>query len=116
MGRNLSLHEIEERIIALSDAMEDGTRIYQERRSAAANAEVEYKLAMWTERLARPVIRGVRTVDEQEAEANIAVEGLYRDHKAADALLDAAKDAQITLRARLDAERTLAANYRSAGG
>lgn len=112
--RPLSPVEVEERIVALADALGDGTNAYAERRREAAEAEADYKAAYHRAVLRASAESRGRNAEERKAWAATRpdVEPKYRAHLIAEALLDAAKDAQTTLRARLDAERTLAANLR----
>ena len=113
--RPLSPVEVEERIVALSDALADGTAAYADRRRAAAEAEADYKAAYHRAVLRAAAEARGRNAEERKAWASTRedVEPKYRAHLIADAALDAAKDSQQTLRTRLDAERTLAANLRS---
>lgn len=113
--RPLSPVEVEERIVALSDALADGTATYAARRLDAAQAEADFKAAYHRAVLAAAAQNRGKNAEERKAWAMTVdpVEPLYRAHLIADAVLDAAKDSQQTLRTRLDAERTLAANLRS---
>ena len=109
-GRVLTQGEVEERILTLSDALAEGTEHFASVRALAAQAEADYKIAYHRAILTG---NGGSNAEARKAYATTVNETAYRQHLDAEALVDAAKDAQNTLRARLDAERTLAANIRS---
>lgn len=113
--RTLSPADVEARIMELSDALGEGTVAYAARRREAAEAEADYKAAFHRAVLRAAAEARGRNAEERRAWAATRpeVEPRYRAHLIAEAVLDAAKDGQSTLKARLDAERTLAANLRN---
>ena len=108
-GEVLSQADVEGRLVALSDALEDATHAYAEARRAHAEAHSDYRLGYY-ERLLNMPPGG--TVAEREARAKYRVRDLYRLAQIAEAAADAAKDYTIALRTRIEAERTLVTSLR----
>lgn len=108
----LTQAQIEDRIVRLVDALEDGTSTYADTLAAAANAEADYK-AGYYRALLDAANRKMGAADLRKAWAEQQTGELRRLHLIADASRDAARDHQFTTRAALDAMRTLAANVRS---
>lgn len=113
--RLLTQADIEKEIMRLSDALEEETYRYANVSDSAAEAEAEYKLVH-----ARATIkvadenRGDRqvTVNEREALAHSAASDQFRRSNVQAAAAKASREHLLSLRSRLDALRTLAANVR----
>ena len=106
----LSQASVESEILRLSGRLDWQVGEIGKRARAAAGAEVDHKLAF-----ARALLEQEGgTVAEREAKALIACAETYALHKGADAVLLAAQEAGRSLRAQIDALRTLAANQRAA--
>lgn len=108
--RPLSADEISAEISRISQRLDWQVGEIAQRARAAAEAEVGYKLAH-----ARQIldVEGP-TVGEREAKALLACSKEYALHKGADAVLLAAQEAGRSLRAQIDALRTLSAAQRAA--
>src|SRR5262245_49373831 len=99
----------------LSDQLEVETYRYADVAEVTAEAEADYKADY-----ARALLKfadatvGERkaTVDERRAQADLESSASYAVFRINDARLDASKQALYSLRGRLDALRTLAANIR----
>lgn len=111
----LSPTEVEAQIMRVSAALEEETSNYAEVCEVAARAEADYKLA-WSRSLITVANdhRGDRTVtaSEREAIADRDASDTFRVWKINDARRAASKEALLSLRARIDALRTLSANLR----
>lgn len=115
MGRSARLitqGEIEDLILRIAEEMETETYRYSDLASLAAQAEADYKL-----RAARALISIANTptritAAERQARAEITAAEELRIWKLAEARRQATKETLLTLRARLDALRSLAANVR----
>lgn len=115
--RILSQGEIEAEIADLSDALADETHRYADVSESSAGAEADFKLKWAREYVAiadRTAGQGRSgpTVDEKQSRCDLAAEGEFRNWKIMDARMRASKEALLSLRARLDALRTLSANVR----
>lgn len=115
--RILSQGEIESMIAELSDALADETSAYAdvEERQARAEADFKHKWAMTYVQIADATAgqgRSGPTVDEKQSRCDLAAEREFRDWKIYDARRRASKEALLSIRARLDALRTLSANVR----
>lgn len=108
----LTQADVERRIMALSDTMESETHTYRQQAREAAEAEADYKLAHHRQIIAIAATGTKQTAAVREARAALAVADDYRLAKIKAAQLDATKQLLSTLRAQLDAVRTLAANVR----
>jgi L-lysine 2,3-aminomutase len=112
----LNQGQVENLIMQIADALDDTTHIYAEISDRAATAEADYKL-----RVARAVITLANTdtkmtAIERQARADIASAEELRTWKTLEASRQATKEHLLSLRARLDALRTLNASIRSATG
>jgi hypothetical protein len=115
MGRHARLitqGEIEELILRIADEMETETERYSDLATVAADAEADYKL-----RAARALISMANapqkmTAADRQARAEVIAADELRTWKLSEARRQATKEALLTLRARLDALRSLAANVR----
>jgi hypothetical protein len=111
--------EVEMRICRLTDALEERTEDYQRLAQAAAEAEAKYRAhhAMCT----LAIINGSHdqngrskmTVDERAARADAAANDEYRTFLIATAARNSCRESLLSLRANLDALRTLAASIRA---
>lgn len=113
-ARILSQGEVEDQILNISDAIETETERYAGLADAAASAEADYKL-----RYAETVVRiadshGRMSIPERAARAELAAAEELRRYKIMEARRQASKEALLSLRARLDALRSLSANIRAA--
>lgn len=110
----LTQGEVEEQILDLCDAMERETHAYDEVAHAAAVAEADYKL-----RLSRALISIANsgpariTAAERQARAEVTAAEELRIWKITEARRAACKESLLSLRARLDALRSLSANIRA---
>ncbi len=109
----LTQGEIEEGILALSDAIEEQTYLYAELSDMAAEKEADYKV-----RSARALVglandNSIKiTAGERQARVDLHCAAELRDWKLAEARRQSSKEALLSLRSRLDAMRTLSANVR----
>lgn len=110
MTAPLSDVEISAEIRRISERLDYQVGEIAKRARAAAEAEVAYKLAHAKATLA---VDG-KTVAERDAKALIECAEQYALHKGADAVLLAAQEAGRSLRAQIDALRTLSAAQRAA--
>jgi len=110
----LTQGHIEQAIMALSDELEAETERYSDVADLAANAEADYKHA-FAETLVRvaadPTVK--RTADERRALADLRSADARRVWLIAEARRTASRETLLSLRARLDALRTLSANVRA---
>lgn len=106
----MSQVSVEREILRISGLLDHQVGEVAKRARAAAEAEVAYKLAFARHSL---IVDG-KTVGEREAAALLECEAELAAHKGADAVLLAAQEAGRSLRAQIDALRTLAANQRAA--
>ena len=114
--RLLTAGEVERQILSLSDRLEDETNRYADVAELAALAEADFKGCHARALLAfADATVGSRkaTVDERRAQADLDAEDAYAIYRLNEARLDACKQALYSLRTRLDALRTLAANIRA---
>lgn len=113
--RVLAQVEVEQQILDICDALDAETHRYSEVADLAADAEADYKLAY-----ARAVVTAAAhgsikmTAPERQARAELAAAEQLRVWKIAEARRAATKEALLSLRARLDALRTLNASIRNA--
>lgn len=109
----LTQGQIEEHIMALSEAMEDTTHSYAEVGQRAARAEADYRREHATLIVAQLRHREGRSVVECTATADAMVSDQRQTHLLAEAERNALREALLTQRSRMDALRTLAANVRA---
>ncbi|MBP6526135.1 MAG: hypothetical protein KA249_12080 [Dermatophilaceae bacterium] len=110
MTRPLSADEISAEISRISQRLDFQVGEIAQRARRAAVADVEYRLAHAKAALA---VEGA-TVGEREARALLEVADEFAAHRHADAVLLAAQEAGRSLRAQIDALRTLSAAQRAA--
>lgn len=112
--RLLSQGEVEQQIMALSRALEDETDRYARLGELAATTEMDYRHG-WALAILNPIIEGTEkvTVDLRDAYATRHTFDAQKLYRIQAARHDASKQALLSLRTRLDALRTLAANIRA---
>mgnify|MGYP003625125433 CR=1 FL=1 len=104
--------EVEQQILTLSNGLEEATELYGQLAEDAAEREYEYKH--------RHASRIVRLADDgrkmtaltRAAMADLEASAEFRLHLLAKARKETTKEAMLSLRHRIDAMRTLAANVR----
>lgn len=106
----LSPAEVDGEIMRISGRLDFQVGEIAKRSRHAAEAEVAYKLAHAKALLAQDE----GTVDQRNARALLECAKEYAEHKGADAVLLAAQEAGRSLRAQIDALRTLSASQRAA--
>lgn len=111
--RVLTQGEIEEQMMAAVEALDDTTNDFADVADLAATAEADYKL-----RHARAIVTlsgesTKMTAPEKAARAELAAATELREWKLATAQVSSTKEALLSLRARLDALRSLSANVRA---
>ncbi len=108
----LTQAEIENEILRVTNELEQQTYTFADVADLAATAEADYKL-----RYARAVVtlstQSKMTAADKAARAELAAAEQLREWKVADARLKSTKEALLSLRARLDALRSLSANVRA---
>lgn len=92
--------------------LEAGRDDYEKLAVAAGEAEAQYRVAY-----AKALLRSEASSDaKRQAEAQVATERLLFDRKVAEALRDASRERQSSIRTALEACRTLSANERAIVG
>lgn len=114
MSEPLTLYEIESRLAAVDEALDEATGDFAVLSHAAAEAEADYKAAHARAFLAAASTDVKVSNAVAEARADSATADLLRAFKIADARRASAREALLSYRARLDALRTLNANVRAA--
>lgn len=111
----LSQGQIEAQIAGLCDELADETDRYAavEEMSASYEADYKYKFARSLLDVAANTSDRRVTAGEREAVADVASSTEFKVWKIHDARRRASKEALLSIRARLDALRTLSANVRS---
>lgn len=119
MPELLTQGEIERQILSISNELADETDRYRDLTEQAAGAEADFKYRFHRRLIEsaarnRPMPRGERlTVGELEADAHVYATEAFQVWRIFDARCDSSKQALLSLRSRLDALRTLAANIRA---
>lgn len=111
--RPLTQGEVEERLVRLSDAMEDTTHVHRDHLMAAAVAEVEFKHKQAQSMLAFASDPALKNAQLRDARALLNCIDELRAWKIAEAVRNASKEALLTQRSQIDATRTLSANVRA---
>jgi hypothetical protein len=114
-SRVLSQAEIEEAIATLEVELEEATHLYASLCEEAADAEADWKAALWraTVELAAAKAEGRTNEKLREAQASLqAGEERFRLYRLTAERQRATGAALSSLKARLDAWRTLSANVR----
>ena len=107
----LTQGQVEQELARLIEAADDTAHDIADRAVEAARAEHDFKVAH-----ARAYLRAEGPVASREAQALLAVEDLHLARKIADARLLAAQEAARTIRASMDALRSVNATVRHAVG
>lgn len=110
--RPLSQVEVELDIAAVVEDMEKHTEEYDDIAREAAEAEADYKRDAAHALLAVIEHSGKMTVGERQARADLMVAGAYKRHLVTTAARNSKREYLQTLRAHLDALRTLNASIR----
>lgn len=109
----LTQGEVERMIVALSGELEDTTYEYAQLSDLAVNAECAYKAKsarLLVTLAADPALK--LTAGEKQARVDVNCQDEYHVWKLAEAQRQSCREALLSLRARLDATRTLSANLR----
>lgn len=112
MSRVLTQGQIEDHILAIADQLEEETYEYARLSEIAAEAEADYKRAASSKYVQLATLPTKASVVERQARVDAATEGEFRAWKIAEARRQASREALLSLRARIDALRTLSANVR----
>ncbi len=107
-GRPLTAIEVEGELMRLCDLLETTTEELAYRAQAAAEAEANHK-GRW----ASEFLSAEGTEQKRKAEADVVVHALFMQRKVTEGMYAATKEACGSLRAQLDALRTISANIRS---
>ncbi len=109
--------EVEELMAVLGSQLEEGTEEFGKLAEERAIAEADYKERYWAA-LVRIVdeVGQRRTAAQRDAMASLMSKEEWRRYKLLEAREKAAQQYLITIRARLDSLRTMAANVRASGG
>lgn len=103
---------VETEIIRLSDKLEKATDDFGEVTELASNLEAEYRVA-FAKSFVRFRLQEKASEKTAEAQATVECEGELRARKAADGRARHLEETCRSIRAQLDAVRTLSANVRS---
>lgn len=111
----LTPHQIESSISELCYALEAETEHYAEISVSSAVAEADYKLAYATHMVAASFVVTEKriTADARGAGVDLLCAHEFQDWKVKEARRQATKESLLSIRARLDAMRTLSATLRS---
>lgn len=108
----LTQGEVEQSILDLSAEIEATTYAYADLSDAAAEAEADYKLSFARATIAIANNSMKMIAQERQARAELASAEELRKWKLSEARRQSCKEALLSLRARLDAMRSLSANLR----
>lgn len=108
----LTQGDIEHGILSLSDQLERETELYAELSDLAAEAEANYKHAAAVHLITLAANGAKMTAPERQARVDVHCSDQFRTWKVQEARRQACKEALLSLRARIDAQRSLAANVR----
>jgi hypothetical protein len=111
--RPLSQVEIEDSIVTIADALEVGTEQFADVADLAATCEADYKLSYARAFVALASTQSKMTAPERQARSELHAAAELRAWKVAEARRMSSKESLLSLRARLDALRTVSANIRS---
>lgn len=105
--------EIENSIIRICDEMEVATELYSQLSEEAAASEAKYKYVHAKAHVEMAAVMSTKmTVTERQSRADLIADTEFRVYRLNEARRFAAREALLSLRARLDALRTLSANLR----
>jgi len=109
--------EVEELMSVLGKQLEQGTEEFGKLAEERAIAEADYKERYWSA-LVRQIDHSESrtTAAQREAMASLIAKEEWRRFKLLEAREKVAQQHLITIRARLDSLRTIAANVRASGG
>lgn len=110
----LTAGEVEEKILDISEALETATYEYASLSDDASVSEADYKVASATAMLrivGDPAIK--LTADVRQAKVDVECADPFRAWKLAESRRQSKKEFLLSLRARLDAMRSLSASIRS---
>jgi hypothetical protein len=110
--RLLTQGDIERGIIALSDQLEEQTYLYAQLSDLAAECEADFKLEAGKQLIGLVASGSKMTAQEKQARVDVGCAQTFRNWKLAEARRQSCKEALLSLRARIDAQRSLAANVR----
>jgi len=110
--RPLSQVEVEERIQAVIERMEEETEAYDDVAQAAAEAEADYRRDSARALLAVINAGEKQTVAERQARADLLTADAHKNHLITQAARNSKREHLQTLRAHLDSLRTLNASIR----
>ena len=112
--RLLTSADVEQQILDIADALEAETHRYDDLAALAADSEADYKLG-YARAIVNIAAHGSTklTAAEKQARAELHAADELRVWKINEARRSASKEALLSLRARLDALRTLSATLRS---
>ena len=112
-GRLLTQGEIEDAIVGLSENLEALTYTYSDLSDLAAETEADYKIKHSRALVGFAADPGIKmTAAEKQARVDVHCAAELRAWKMAEARRQSTKEALLSIRARLDAMRTLSANVR----
>lgn len=111
--RHLTQGQIEDDILSVSDALEAGTEQFADVTDLAATCEADYKLSYARAFVGLANTQSKMTAPEKQARSELHAAAELRAWKIAEARRLSAKENLLSLRARLDALRTVSANIRS---
>jgi len=110
----LTQGEVETQIIALCNGLEEETYEYAELADLAATAEADYKILSAKAMISFAADTAIKvTAAVREAKVDQYCAEQLRSWKITEARRQSKKESLLSLRARLDAMRTLSANIRS---
>ena len=111
--RILAQPEIEQRILDTLAALEEETYAYAQMSDLAAQSEADYKIRAAKALVFESADHPKMTIGERQARVEISCAVELRAWKVAEARRQTSKEALLSLRARLDALRSLSANVRA---
>lgn len=111
--RHLTQGQIEDEILSVSDALEAGTEQFADVADLAAECEADYKLSYARAFVGLSSTQSKMTAPERQARSELHAAAELRAWKIAEARRMSSKESLLSLRARLDALRTVSANIRS---
>lgn len=109
----LTQADIEREIMRMSDELEDNTYLFADLAEQAAIAEADYKHKYHTRLIRLASEHPKMAVNLRSATADLEAVEEYRHRLVSAARKEATKEALLSLRHRIDAMRTLAANVRA---
>lgn len=114
MSRSMALIDVENRIMRVVDELENETHNYAELSELAAHSEADYRLEAARVSINLSQVTSIKlSVADRSARVDAHTAELYRTWKLADARRHSSREAMLSLRAHLEALRTLAASLRA---